>query len=98
MRTPYVVNFYGACLSPKICLVLELCQRGSLYHVLNDSSIPIGWDKVFKFAKDMVLGIQTLHNWNPQIVHRDLKSLNLLVSFEIYQFALIEVGEQQMGC
>jgi len=80
IHSTFMVNFYGACLEPKICMVMEYCSRGSLYHVLNDENLDIGWEKVFVFAKDMVLGIQTLHNWKPQIVHRDLKSLNLLVT------------------
>lgn len=58
---------------------MELCSRGSLYHVMNDPNLEIGWDRVFYFAKDMAEGISTLHNWTPQIMHRDLKSLNLLV-------------------
>ena len=29
---------------------------------------------------DMALGVQYLHAWKPPIIHRDLKSLNLLVT------------------
>ena len=32
---------------------------------------------------DMALGVQYLHAWKPPIIHRDLKSLNLLVTKDL---------------
>lgn len=80
LRSPHVVFFYGACLQPSMCMVLEFCHKGSLYDVLN-SKEDITWKRVFKAAKDTIKGLSCLHNWKPQIVHRDMKSLNLLVLF-----------------
>jgi len=40
----------------------------------------VTWPLVFHLADGAVRGILTLHSWKPVIVHRDLKSLNLLVS------------------
>lgn len=80
IKSNYVVLFYGAVLEPKLCMVMEYCSRGSLYHVLNNDKYDIGWDKVFRFAIEATKGIDQLHNGDPQIVHRDLKSLNLLVN------------------
>jgi len=80
IRSPYMVAFYGACFEPKLCMVMEFCSRDSLYHVMNNRKYSIGWDKFFKFALQMTRGIECLHNWTPQIVHRDFKSLNLLVN------------------
>lgn len=79
LRSPHVVFFYGACMQPSMCMVLEFCHKGALYDVLNDMNEDITWDKVLKAAADTVRGLACLHNWKPQIVHRDLKSLNLLV-------------------
>jgi len=59
---------------------MEFCSRGSLYHVLQSDKYDIGWDKTFRFALETVKGIECLHTWDPPIVHRDLKSLNLLVN------------------
>jgi len=82
IQSPYLVFFFGACLEPKLCMVMELCSRGSLYHVMSDPDpgLELGWDKVFSFAKQMVLGVDCLHSNEPQVVHRDFKSLNLMVN------------------
>jgi len=78
-----IIKFYGAVLEPKLCMVMEFCSRGSLYHVLNDSFIPVGWDRFFSFSLDIALGLRYLHALpeNP-IVHRDLKSLNVLANHD----------------
>lgn len=83
VRSPYVVTFYGAALEPKLCMVMEYCLRDSLYHVMNRTTpqpYDIGWDKFFRFALQMTRGVECLHNWTPSIVHRDFKSLNLLIN------------------
>eukprot|EP01119_Soliformovum_irregulare_P016204 TRINITY_DN465_c1_g1_i4.p1 TRINITY_DN465_c1_g1~~TRINITY_DN465_c1_g1_i4.p1 ORF type:complete len:1124 (+),score=390.92 TRINITY_DN465_c1_g1_i4:174-3545(+) len=77
---PHIVNFLGACIEPKLCLAMEFCSRGSLYDILTDNQLQFGWKEVFIFAKQMMLGLQTLHNFNPQILHRDVKSMNFLVA------------------
>jgi len=79
LRSPHVVFFYGAALSPSLCMVLEFCAKGALYDVLSDLTQKITWKHVFRAAIDTVKGLLCLHNWKPQIVHRDMKSLNLLV-------------------
>eukprot|EP01112_Ceratiomyxa_fruticulosa_P004101 TRINITY_DN1445_c0_g1_i1.p1 TRINITY_DN1445_c0_g1~~TRINITY_DN1445_c0_g1_i1.p1 ORF type:complete len:727 (+),score=136.48 TRINITY_DN1445_c0_g1_i1:310-2490(+) len=80
IRSPNIVTFFGACLEPKLCMVMEYCARDSLYHVMNNKRYDLGWDKFFKFSKEMTAGMLALHGWSPQIVHRDFKSLNLLVN------------------
>lgn len=62
-----------------MCMVLEFCHKGSLYDVLNNAKEDITWGRVFKACNDTIKGLLCLHNWKPQIVHRDMKSLNLLV-------------------
>lgn len=89
IRSPYIVFFFGACLKPKMCMVMEMMSRGSLYHVLNDPQLDLGWDKVFSFSKEALKGIDCLHSWNPQVVHRDLKSLNLMVNEQMH----VKVGD-----
>eukprot|EP01133_Synstelium_polycarpum_P019412 gene19412-23245_t len=91
IRSKHVVYFYGAVLEPKLCMVMENCIRGSLYHVMNHDNTNIGWEKTFRFAIETVRGIECLHKWEPQIVHRDLKSLNLLVN-EKWEIKVCDFG------
>lgn len=79
LRSPHVVFFYGACIQPSLCMVLEFCHRGSLYDVLSDPKEDITWHRVLRAAADTMKGLTCLHYWKPVIVHRDLKTLNLLV-------------------
>jgi hypothetical protein len=80
VRGPYIVKFFGACVEPTPCLVMEYCARKSLCHILKDEKIEFRWDDFINFSTAIVKGIQTLHNHNPPIFHRDLKSLNILVT------------------
>lgn len=94
IRSPYMVTFYGAALEPKLCMVMEFCSRDSLYHVMNRTSpspYDIGWDKFFRFTLQMTRGMECLHNWTPSIVHRDFKSLNLLIN-EAWECKVADFG------
>eukprot|EP01126_Amoeba_proteus_P046515 TRINITY_DN5262_c0_g1_i2.p1 TRINITY_DN5262_c0_g1~~TRINITY_DN5262_c0_g1_i2.p1 ORF type:complete len:204 (+),score=33.47 TRINITY_DN5262_c0_g1_i2:54-665(+) len=59
--------------------------RGSFQHVMKNKAIDFRWDMFFNMSLGTLSGIQRLHENEPQILHRDLKSLNLLVTnnFEI---------------
>jgi len=80
VRSPHIVNFFGASFEERLSLIMEYCSRGTLFNVLNDKNLEIGWDKFFKFTKDLTLGLSFLHKFNPPIFHRDFKSLNILVN------------------
>jgi len=61
-------------------MVLEFCHKGALYDVLQtEKHEDISWFRVLRAAIDTVKGLLCLHSWKPPIVHRDLKTLNLLV-------------------
>jgi len=86
IRHPNVVNFIGACHTPpNVCLVTEYCARGSLDHLLHKSGLHLDLVKKVEFAMDIARGMSCLHAQRPAIIHRDLKTANLLVSarFEV---------------
>uniref|UniRef100_A0A6B2L9K1 Protein kinase domain-containing protein n=1 Tax=Arcella intermedia TaxID=1963864 RepID=A0A6B2L9K1_9EUKA len=80
VRHTNVVYFFGVAMKPHLCMVMEFCARGSLHHVVSDPAGEIGWARAISFCKQMTAGLKALHQNNPVILHRDLKSLNLLVS------------------
>jgi serine/threonine protein kinase len=78
LKHPNIVLAMGACVHP-VCLVTEFCANGSLFDVLHNKNILLTGRMKLKLAYDIVRGMNFLHTHSPIIIHRDLKSLNLLV-------------------
>ena len=80
VRHPNIVLFLGACTKPpKLCIVLEYCENGSLWTLLHFTKIDIPWKTKKKYALDIAKAVNYLHCLSPQLLHRDLKSLNVLL-------------------
>jgi len=81
LRHPHVILFMGACTRlPDLCIVTEFLPRGSLWDVLHTQPpVPLEWRHIVKMATDVARGMSYLHSAKPPILHRDLKSANLLV-------------------
>ncbi|OWY98743.1 TKL protein kinase, partial [Phytophthora megakarya] len=65
-----------------ICIISEYCARGSLRDVLKQQTPDVknlNWPTKLRLALGISHGIQYLHNANPPMIHRDLKSPNVLV-------------------
>ncbi|KAI8561838.1 hypothetical protein RHMOL_Rhmol04G0372900 [Rhododendron molle] len=80
LRHPNVLLFMGAVTSPqRLCIVTEFLPRGSLFRLLQRNTSRLDWRRRVHMALDIVRGMNYLHHCNPPIIHRDLKSSNLLV-------------------
>ncbi|KAJ8449300.1 hypothetical protein Cgig2_002432 [Carnegiea gigantea] len=80
LRHPNVLLFMGACYSQeRLAIVTEYLPRGSLFKILHRSNQMLDIRKRLKMALDVAKGMNYLHRRHPPIVHRDLKSSNLLV-------------------
>jgi AP2-associated kinase len=58
---------------------MEYCSNGSLFHLLQRKDFDLTWPILFRLMDETVSGVNDLHSMEVPIVHRDLKSLNLLV-------------------
>ncbi|XP_062174578.1 uncharacterized protein LOC133879798 isoform X3 [Alnus glutinosa] len=80
LRHPNVLLFMGAVTSPEhLCIVTEFLPRGSLFHLIQRNTTKLDWRHRVHMALDIARGMNYLHHFNPPIIHRDLKSSNLLV-------------------
>ncbi|GAB5582038.1 mitogen-activated protein kinase kinase kinase 10 [Prionailurus iriomotensis] len=79
LKHPNIIALRGACLSPPhLCLVMEYARGGALSRVLAGRRVPphvlVNW------AVQVARGMNYLHNDAPvPIIHRDLKSINILI-------------------
>jgi len=65
-------------------IITEYCAGGCLFELLhNEVDLSLSWDQQLKMCSDVAGGMNYLHQFNPQIIHRDLKSLNLLLSHPV---------------
>lgn len=82
LRHPCITTVMGAVVSrdSEPMLVMEYMTQGSLYDVLRDEEIVLGFDEhIMPILQDIAQGVRFLHAANPQVVHGDLKSKNVLI-------------------
>lgn len=80
LRHPNIVMFYCACVkAPNYCIVLEYAARGSLEAVLQGLVVDLEHPRRLSILCDIARGMKYLHTQQPPIIHRDLKSDNVLI-------------------
>lgn len=96
LRHPNVVQFIGASFDDvaNVGIVLEYLERGDVLALLR-SSMALTWsDPLLKIATAVAQGMTYLHNCDPPLVHRDLKSTNLLCT-PTYSCKISDFGESK---
>lgn len=74
----HVVQLYAAStIAPNLCMVMEFASEGSLRQCLHSTREPLAHPLQAAFLFDIARGMSFLHNKG--ILHRDLKSANVLV-------------------
>mmetsp|Transcript_103912 Transcript_103912/g.298582 ORF Transcript_103912/g.298582 Transcript_103912/m.298582 type:complete len:299 (+) Transcript_103912:54-950(+) len=78
---PHILRFLGLIRdSEPLRLVFEYCAGGSLFELLHNRwDIELSWMQRLKMLHDSALAMDYLHSFEPAIIHRDLKSLNLML-------------------
>lgn len=80
-RHPSLVHLYGIALQDNSkYLIMEYLPNKSLYEQLSTSDVQISWPMRTNYCYDIAAGLAYLHSVN--VVHRDLKSLNILLDKE----------------
>eukprot|EP00899_Mesostigma_viride_P029480 jgi/Mesvir1/9717/Mv12188-RA.1 len=83
IRHPNIVMLIGYCPEPRRqCLVYEMMERGSLQDCLacENGATPLPWQTRLSIAVQAARGLLYLHSQPRPIVHRDLKSSNILIN------------------
>uniref|UniRef100_UPI00398EDF82 receptor-interacting serine/threonine-protein kinase 2-like n=1 Tax=Pristiophorus japonicus TaxID=55135 RepID=UPI00398EDF82 len=91
----YVVRLYGVTERhfengiKSLGLVTEFMENGSLNNLLRQHQIP--WPLRLRFAYEIALGMNFLHNLQPALFHHDLKPANILLSKD-YRVKICDFG------
>ncbi|PIN22926.1 Serine/threonine protein kinase [Handroanthus impetiginosus] len=67
-------------------IITEYMPEGTLYHLLHQrrSQVALNWEKRYRIALGIAQGLSYLqHDCVPQIIHRDIKSDNILLDSEL---------------
>nr|XP_043612375.1 serine/threonine/tyrosine-protein kinase HT1 [Erigeron canadensis] len=80
---PNIVQFIAACKKPPVyCIITEYMSQGTLRMYLNKKEpYSLSTETVLRLALDISRGMEYLHSQG--VVHRDLKSNNLLLNDEM---------------
>lgn len=84
LRHPNCIQYLGAMLDPP-ALIMEYCSKRSVDRILAEALLDpkaakqLDWVHLMSMATDAAKGMYYLHTRSPPIIHRDLKSPNLLV-------------------
>ncbi|CAN6222742.1 unnamed protein product [Urochloa humidicola] len=86
IRHRCIVKLYGFCSHPRYkFLVCDYIEGGTLHAALENGelSMELSWKKRIAIARDVAQAMNYLHHeCNPPIIHRDIKSSNILLDAE----------------
>lgn len=107
MEHPNIIKLIGACTKPpKLFFVMERCGS-SIFSLLHGSGGPSRRPKprdpaeLIRWATQTALALEYLHGRSPGIIHRDLKSHNVLVARDgtakLCDFGLVQTKTTTAG-
>ncbi|EQC33777.1 TKL protein kinase [Saprolegnia diclina VS20] len=83
LQHPNVLDFLGFSWNPRdgnLCFLTEYMKNGDLFYHLQKRKATLTWPiEKIKIALDIAQGLVYLHSLTPKIIHRDLKSKNVLL-------------------
>lgn len=97
LRHPNIVEFIGACIhNPNLAIVLEFMAGGSLYRAIHRRRRnvlgPFPLLKTVWIAFGVAKGMAHLHSQYPVVIHRDVKSPNVLLGTNVREVKITDFG------
>ncbi|EQC29250.1 TKL protein kinase [Saprolegnia diclina VS20] len=99
MSSDYIVKFVGASWTRPIEIecVVEFMDLGDLRsYLVSQSPAQFSWDQKLNCITSIVRALVYLHTYNPPIIHRDLKSRNVLLD-SVKGTKLTDFGESRVA-
>ena len=80
LKHPNIIQYFGSYVGERhICIVMEHADGGNLReHINSNNGKVIGW-RLLRFTQHILLGLHYLHTLPNPIIHRDLRSPNVLI-------------------
>lgn len=82
LKHPNIVQLLGITLHP-LQMILEYIRKGNLASILGDKTISdneFSWPIRLQIAYNIAQGMKYLHQCDPPIIHRDLRSPNIFIN------------------
>eukprot|EP01102_Stenamoeba_stenopodia_P019499 TRINITY_DN737_c0_g3_i1.p1 TRINITY_DN737_c0_g3~~TRINITY_DN737_c0_g3_i1.p1 ORF type:complete len:1258 (+),score=266.02 TRINITY_DN737_c0_g3_i1:243-4016(+) len=77
-----IIRFIGLTLNP-ITVISEYIPHGALYSYLGNRANALAYPTILKISYNIVCAVHFLHKQNPPVLHRDLKTPNVLINTKI---------------
>jgi mitogen-activated protein kinase kinase kinase 7 len=91
---PNIIRMIGVAWNTlqNLYMVIEFLENGDLQDYLKKHGTEMSWEKEkMQIAIDIMSGLSYLHHLHPPVIHRDIKSRNVLLSSEL-EAKLIDFG------
>lgn len=90
---PHLLQFVGIISQEApLRLCLEMCVGGTLFDLLHNRwDIELSWTQRLKILIDISDAMEYLHSFRKQIIHRDLKSLNIFLFDEMQDLTSVPI-------
>lgn len=101
LNHPNIVSLLGFTTKPNVTIIQQYISGGNLHELLREKEQPIPLAQRLGIALDTAVGMRYLHSREPPLIHRDLKSPNLLLTkdfrVKITDFGLARIKARGAG-
>lgn len=93
---PNLVRYFATTNLVPDVIVSEFCSGGSLYKCIHSAQTILSWTQRLHILVNVAKGMEYLHGCKPSILHKDLKSSNIMLAKSLSrpgQIPLAKVGD-----